>query len=136
MHRHNITNDCKTCLYLSSRGNLLNTADFSYHHAVNGREERQEHLKKQYYFDCKCVTCEEDWPFYSNLKSVGFQVDVSQMDLEKLAQGENDVAVEVLEKLKIQATELDKYIPCEELADVQEIIKQCFAVMANKRSKF
>nr|CAD7198600.1 unnamed protein product [Timema douglasi] len=43
--------------------------NYGYHYALHEKEERQSHLKDQYYFTCDCEACHDDWPTYFNLNS-------------------------------------------------------------------
>nr|CAD7447407.1 unnamed protein product [Timema bartmani] len=43
--------------------------NYGYHYALHEKEERQSHLKDQYYFICDCEACHDDWPTYFNLNS-------------------------------------------------------------------
>lgn len=38
-------------------------------YAVNELKERQEKLREQYFFECKCVPCSKDWPLYDKIES-------------------------------------------------------------------
>lgn len=31
------------------------------------KNERQDILKKQYWFNCNCIACEEDWPLFDEM---------------------------------------------------------------------
>ncbi|XP_076763579.1 protein-lysine N-methyltransferase SMYD4 [Xylocopa sonorina] len=42
---------------------------YGQHYALTPRDERQKRLLKQYYFQCNCLPCRENWPLYYNLKS-------------------------------------------------------------------
>ncbi|XP_069705768.1 SET and MYND domain-containing protein 4-like [Periplaneta americana] len=41
--------------------------NYGYHYALHGKLERKSQLRSQYFFDCNCVVCEEDWPLYEDL---------------------------------------------------------------------
>ncbi|RNA12725.1 SET and MYND domain-containing 4-like [Brachionus plicatilis] len=38
-------------------------------YAVNELKERRHKLKDQYFFECKCVPCRNDWPLYDKIES-------------------------------------------------------------------
>jgi len=39
--------------------------------AMQTRRERHAKLLPQYFFECRCKACEEDWPLYSTLREMG-----------------------------------------------------------------
>lgn len=38
-------------------------------YSQNSRDERQQKLKKFYWFDCQCEACEQNWPIYSDMNT-------------------------------------------------------------------
>lgn len=100
------------------------------------KQERQEHLKSQYHFDCSCIACEENWPLYLQLSQVAFEVCIAKDQLQRLRQGEPETARVVIDGMTSIVQQLDTMIPCKNLSDAQEILKQCFAIFGNKRTTF
>lgn len=98
------------------------------------REERRSQLQAQYRFLCECEACVHDWPLYQDLKVVDDEPVVSDSELEALKHGNRDIAAKIIPRLVENARELEGSIPSRNLADNQEILKQCFAVLANKTS--
>ena len=47
-------------------------------YALMPKEARQEHLLKNYYFNCDCVPCHENWPLRDKLQS--FEVNNYEFD--------------------------------------------------------
>lgn len=39
--------------------------------AMQSRSERRAKLLPQYFFECKCIACAEDWPLFSTLRETG-----------------------------------------------------------------
>ena len=37
------------------------------------RSDRRERLKKQYWFDCSCAACEDDWPLLHEMEQAEFK---------------------------------------------------------------
>ncbi|KOC68328.1 SET and MYND domain-containing protein 4 [Habropoda laboriosa] len=44
-------------------------SEYGAHYALTPKVARQKELLKQYYFECNCIACQENWPVYLNLKS-------------------------------------------------------------------
>ena len=38
--------------------------NYGRHYHVESKENRQQMLAAQYFFDCNCAACKEDWPVY------------------------------------------------------------------------
>lgn len=98
------------------------------------REERRSQLQAQYRFLCECEACLHDWPLYQDLKVVDDESSFTDSELEALKHGNRDIAHKIIPKLIKYAKELESSIPSRNLADNQEILKQCFAILANKRT--
>lgn len=41
--------------------------NYGFHYATHDLEERQTHLKQQYYFECQCEACSLRWPLYQSI---------------------------------------------------------------------
>lgn len=101
------------------------------------KAERQRELQRQYFFNCQCEACENDWPLYQNLPHRGKSFDIPK--LQSLIEGDRVEAIVVLAYLlkgysKI-AEEYSHY-PNKFVADLQETIKQCYALLGNRKPKF
>lgn len=109
-----------------------NSRFLRHHYAVSTRSERQKSLKKQYHFQCECSACLDKWPLYDGLpeKDDCFKVDGDT--LKKLQEKDEETAENILPKLLEKAAELDELKPCKNLSAVQECIKECYAIFANK----
>lgn len=99
------------------------------------KNERQENLKNQYHFECVCEACENNWNLYENLGSIGGDV-VSDQIIQKLAEGDVDAAQSNLPNLLDSVECLQKFEPTKNFCQLQETIKQCYALFGNKRQVF
>ncbi|KAF5302587.1 hypothetical protein FQA39_LY10205 [Lamprigera yunnana] len=105
--------------------------NYGYHHAVMTKSERKERLYKQYFFDCQCEACSENWPLYTELPERQFNLRVTLEQIESLKNGSVEVAQDVLRYLLDAVKDLEELRPCKELANAQEILKQCYASFGN-----
>lgn len=96
------------------------------------KEERLMNLKRQYLFDCNCIACNNDWPTYDDSLPGTFEID--EEVTRKLLKGDRSVVMDQLPRLIEMATKYDMLIPNKSVLEIQEYLKQCYAVLANKRS--
>lgn len=47
------------------------TDNYGHFFQIKPRDERQNVLKTQYFFDCECVACKNDWPTFHDLRAAG-----------------------------------------------------------------
>ncbi|VEN36587.1 unnamed protein product [Callosobruchus maculatus] len=108
--------------------------NYGYHHAVEPRESRRSSLRKQYFFDCSCEACEQDWPLYPDLPDLGV-VALDCLDLERLRNGDIGYAQEIVGDVLEAARKMEHPQPNKQFAELQEAAKQCFALIGNVRRK-
>lgn len=106
---------------------------FSYHHALMEKKDRLKYLKSQYLFDCRCTACLNDWPLYDPNSRENCQFDIDENVTKRLLIGDRNVAINELPRLIKIANELDTNEPSKSVLEIHEYIKQCYAVLANKR---
>ncbi|XP_044252516.1 SET and MYND domain-containing protein 4-like [Tribolium madens] len=109
--------------------------NYGYHFALMDKNERKKRLQSQYYFDCVCKACENNWPLYDSLPSFG-KHEIEDSIFSKLSSGDVETAETVVIDLCAKLGELQKLQPCKDFCQLQEIVKQCFVVMGNKRKIF
>ncbi|CAL7933351.1 unnamed protein product [Xylocopa violacea] len=123
--------------------------NYGQHYAITPRNERQKRLLKQYYFECNCLPCQEDWPLYYNLKSFTSLVKKKEDEIKIIH------ALQKMNKYVDIATEgniLDENIvdgllkmievlydlvpmPCEEMNDVVETLRRVYDLSGNRVEK-
>lgn len=114
--------------------------NYGYHHAVMRRDERRRQLQAQYRFLCECDACRDDWPLYQQLPTLSGDAEaleaarVSDCEIEALRRADRQTALRLLGRLLHAATLLERTAPTKNWADNQEIVKQCFAALANTRT--
>nr|CAH7755733.1 unnamed protein product [Callosobruchus chinensis] len=108
--------------------------NYGYHHAVEPKDSRLRSLRQQYFFNCSCEACEEDWPLYPDLPDLGVAA-LDWLDLERLRNGDSDYAQEIIGDVLEVARKMEHPQPNKQFAELQEAAKQCFALMGNVRRK-
>lgn len=104
-----------------------------YHYALMSKNERLKHLKDQYYFDCRCEACVNNWPLFSDLDTENLEDKVSQERMEKLSEANLEAARSEIKFFEDLAEHFDSHMPNKTLSSIQECIKQCYAILGNKR---
>lgn len=94
---------------------------------------RIQNLKKQYFFDCNCNVCENNWPLLSDLPFTDVETGVTAEDITSLRKGNKKIAEDVLVKLLPKMQKLEKVQPNKLFFEMQEVLKQCYALLGNVR---
>lgn len=80
-------------------------------YAVNDIGERNEKLVNQYFFECKCIGCDKNWPLYDELPKDLSKTDIvgADLDLVRMYQYEaqNSLANFLMIKRKLDLTHID-----------------------------
>lgn len=109
---------------------------FRYHYAILSKEERLKTLKDQYYFDCQCTACTENYPLYFSLPHIEEYplTTVPKEAYQKLESHDREFA---LQKLYVYLNQLSVVsnlspYPSKQLCDLQEAAKQCLAILTKE----
>ncbi|XP_012270272.1 SET and MYND domain-containing protein 4 [Orussus abietinus] len=108
------------------------------------KEARQKKLKEQFYFECRCQPCEENWPMYFELMSYTRcitsrrKVAIIKKALRNLNRykyladvGDIESDPDMLKNLFKMTEVLSECAPCKEYSDVIETIKRVIALRGN-----
>ncbi|ESO08000.1 hypothetical protein HELRODRAFT_169718 [Helobdella robusta] len=107
--------------------------DYGYLFYAVPKPERKKALKEQYYFDCQCKACLEDWPTMNHLKSksnsfsenLKNKLSLSLENYENSHESEKRVAV--LESIiDEEVAKLRDGIPSRELIGCLSALKKCY----------
>ncbi|CAG9857062.1 unnamed protein product [Phyllotreta striolata] len=110
--------------------------NYGYHFAITSKPERLESLKKQYFFDCSCSACSDDWPLFEALPRDGAASGLADEDLAKLSAGARRSAAALASKLPPLMGGVEaEAAPGRAFAEMQEALKQCYALLGNRRLK-
>ena len=93
--------------------------------AVQARTERQAKLRSQYYFECQCVACANDWPLYPSIPHKTPTL-ICRSDVTESACTACSVASDEVESRRLFALATEKYqfaLKKLLLSDVKESIR-------------
>lgn len=74
----------------------------------------------------------ENWPLYDSLDEKDNSFKIDDETLKKLQEIDEETAENILPELLKKAKELEALKPCRSLSAVQECIKKCYVIFANK----
>ncbi|XP_046483221.1 SET and MYND domain-containing protein 4-like isoform X1 [Neodiprion pinetum] len=121
--------------------------NYGLHYALTVKNERQEKLRKQFYFDCECRPCREEWPLYDQLPSYQKQslTQHNKNRLNKILQKhhryielaydgkiENDpnMLQNLVKMIELLFDLVER--PCIEINNVVETVKRVYALQGNR----
>ncbi|XP_060523174.1 SET and MYND domain-containing protein 4-like [Cylas formicarius] len=110
--------------------------NYGFHHAVMKRSDRQSQLRSQYFFDCRCVACEQDFPLYEYLPVLRGSVQLSQSDMKKLHKCDTREARRILNETLPKIKTLGAEKPNKNLAELQEVVKRCYSIFTTIKRPF
>ncbi|XP_057654662.1 SET and MYND domain-containing protein 4-like isoform X1 [Diorhabda carinulata] len=109
--------------------------NYGYHFALMPKDTRKTNLKKQYYFECNCYVCENNWPLLHNLPALKYDTGVTDADIVKLRKGDGTITTNIIGKLLPKFKQLESIQPNRLFFEMQEVLKQCYALSGNIRRK-
>ncbi|XP_011876680.1 PREDICTED: SET and MYND domain-containing protein 4-like [Vollenhovia emeryi] len=134
-------------MYPIQRGEQL-FDNYGTHYAITSRAMRQQKLRKQYYFTCDCIPCQEDWPLYHQLQSFNTLVKKPEdkVKIRETLRKFNtyvDLATDgmvqdkpyIIEDLlkMVQVLHDCAPMPCDEMSSVIETLKRIYDLNGNVR---
>ncbi|KAF7411682.1 hypothetical protein HZH66_000578 [Vespula vulgaris] len=120
--------------------------NYGQHYAIMGKSKRQEGLLKQYYFECNCIACDEDWAPYFALYSyqdLGTNYD-NWIIAKALRKFESYVSLATMDEVHdkphiirdllkmVQVLYDHAPMPCKEMNEVVETIKRVYCLSGNR----
>lgn len=109
--------------------------NYGYHFALMPKETRKSNLKRQYFFECNCYVCENNWPLLHNLPVLKYDTGVTDEDIVNLRKGDETITTNIIRKLLPKFKQLGSIQPNRLFFEMQEVLKQCYALSGNIRRK-
>lgn len=121
--------------------------NYGIHYAVMPKILRQQVLAQQFYFDCNCTACEENWPLYREIQSYKVTIKCNKVksELDKATRNYTSYISSamsgtihdkpmILKNLSSMLQALMKHVklPCKEVNDVTEMMKRVFDLNGNR----
>ncbi|XP_074040777.1 SET and MYND domain-containing protein 4-like [Leptinotarsa decemlineata] len=110
--------------------------NYGYHYALMNKQDRKMKLKDQYYFDCNCEVCLHDWPSLRELPVIETDIGIEDQDFLLLQKGDLECAKRIVQNILPRISELEVPKPNRNHAEMQEVLKQCYALFGNIRRTF
>ncbi|KAL1494383.1 hypothetical protein ABEB36_009990 [Hypothenemus hampei] len=103
--------------------------NYGYHYAVMPKKERKARLKKQYFFNCSCIACVENYKMYDFLSVIPDRnLTLSDKDTRALINHNLKEAKKIFRKLRGKIEIAGAQKPNANLGELQEGMKQCLFI--------
>ncbi|EDS28111.1 conserved hypothetical protein [Culex quinquefasciatus] len=96
--------------------------------AITPLQERREYLSENYYFECQCEACANDYPLLENLKVV-LQKDMKHESMRYCKSNKHDPKspVDMLKMCLHMINKFDQHTPCVELEELETEVAKYFS---------
>lgn len=97
------------------------------------RQERQDFLKRNWYFDCHCDACENDYPMYQYIRNKELKLPFTADDVHKINAFDKPFIRKYVLTLYDYLQKNEKHYPCDELYVVQSTYRSCLRILMTDR---
>lgn len=108
--------------------------NYGYAFYLKPRPERRKELEARYWFQCRCVACEKNWPLLNKLPTMGKNEAASEAfekGLEAMGQGKAKVAAKHIGDGLAEIYSNPSLIPNQEMVRMEDKLRTCVGNMGS-----